>query len=253
MTDADVAAAEQEARDAEDLVTELENRIVDGDDTVTAADLQAQVGLSRWAKMRLEGTRRKADRAKAAARLRDCEALHGEILAASKSGGKDLAKLLSAVVDSVRAFHEAADARNAQIRGWRQRAVALGIPEHKNPSAPPAEHGRVGLTTGGGSFGVAGVIADRRRVEEFDPSLFLNRAVDLLVREGKFKHLPHVDAGVDVFADLAGIDAEIPESTAKHFYRGSGGGVVVKDEPFTDEEIARMGLVVITREEAYGE
>jgi hypothetical protein len=58
------------------------------------------------------------------------------------------------------------------------------------------------------------------------------------------------DAGVDVLADLAQIDAEAPESSARHFYRGPNGAVIRKDDPYAPEEIQRLSLTVLTKAQA---
>lgn len=254
-TDPEVAAAEAEAREAEALVLELENRVVSGDLTVTPDQITAQESLSRFARLRVKFTTDKAAKAQDAARLQACKALHKDITNHAADEGARLAQHLEAVVSAVRDFAEAVDARNARVIEFRTRAVELGIPEHRNPAAPPSAHGRVGLTANGGPYGIAGVMAGRRRVEQVSRDLFLNRALDLLTREGKFTHLDNVDAGIDLFGELASIDAEEAEAPAgtRHYYRGSGGGVIEKDTAFTEDEIRTFNVTKISRHEAYGE
>ncbi|MER5401661.1 hypothetical protein [Streptomyces sp. NPDC002599] len=66
-TPPDVAQAEAEAREADDLLAALEERVRDGDDQVTPQQLAEQRELSGFAKLRAEAARRKANRAAAKA------------------------------------------------------------------------------------------------------------------------------------------------------------------------------------------
>jgi hypothetical protein len=66
-TPPEVAQAEAEAREADALLTALEERVRDGDDKVTPQQLAEQRELSGFAKLRAEAARRKADRAAAKA------------------------------------------------------------------------------------------------------------------------------------------------------------------------------------------
>ncbi|MDT0382400.1 hypothetical protein RM572_26935 [Streptomyces sp. DSM 42041] len=63
----EVTAAEQEAREADDLLAALEERVRDGDDKITPQQLTEQRELGRFARLRAEAARRKADRAAAKA------------------------------------------------------------------------------------------------------------------------------------------------------------------------------------------
>jgi hypothetical protein len=254
LTDPEVTAAEAEAREAEALVRELENRVISGDSTVTPDQITAQESLSRFARLRVQFTTNKAAKAQDAARLQACEALAKEIQTASKPEGAELAKQLESVVQAFRGFSDAVEARNVRILEWRKRAEALGVPEHIHPVGAPAKHGRVGLTSNGGAYGLAGVIAGSLRVEQINRDVLLSRALDLLAREETFKHVPGVDAGNDLFGELAAIDTVIAEPVGPRFYyRGPGGGVFEKDKPFADDEIRRLSLTTISRHEAYGE
>ncbi|MFR0359081.1 hypothetical protein [Streptomyces sediminimaris] len=67
-TAAAITAAEQEAHDAEELITALEERVRDGDTDVSPEQLAAQRDLGRFARLRAEAARRKHERALAADR-----------------------------------------------------------------------------------------------------------------------------------------------------------------------------------------
>ena len=248
-----LADAEQEVREAENLVEALEEAVRSGNESITHERLEKERGLLSFVRLRQEAAKRKAAKVKEAARLAECEALHTDILAHAVGEGERFSELLRTAVEAFGAFHDAVEERNTRIRGYRQRAEGLGVPEHKHNGPVPSTHGGVRLAAGGGPGLNAGVVVGRRRVDSIDASIFMNRALDLLVLKGKLKLMDFVSAGEDLFGDLARIDAEAPESSARYFYRGPGGAVFRKDDPFTDEEINRHNLRVITKAEADAE
>ncbi|MBO1269605.1 hypothetical protein [Arthrobacter cavernae] len=248
-----IADAEQEAAEAEKLVDTLEEAVKSGDDSVTFEQVEKARGLLSFVRLRKEAATRKAAAAKEAARVEACEALKADITTQVKGDGDRFSKQLKTAVDGLRELYEAAEARNENVREFRRRAGNLGIPEQKHMGPAAATHGGVRLAANGGPGLTAGVIVGRRRVDVIDINIFVNRALNMLARENKYKHLDFVDAGDDLFGDLARVDAEAPESTAKYFYRGPNGGVFAKDDPFTPEEIKRNQLTVITKAEAFSE
>ncbi|MFD8695621.1 hypothetical protein [Kitasatospora purpeofusca] len=60
------AAGDQEAAEAEQLLAALEDRVRDGDDTVTAEQVEEARGLRRFAQLRREAAQRKAESARKA-------------------------------------------------------------------------------------------------------------------------------------------------------------------------------------------
>ena len=248
-----IADAEQEEREAAELVATLEEKVRDGDEAVTFEEVDKARGLLSFVRLRQEAARRKAAKAQEAARLAACEALHADIQEHAKGEGTELAKQLQEVVEAISAFSDAVETRNNRIIEYRDRAVSLGIPEHKNPTAPPAAHGKVGIMANASASGIPGVIAGMRKVEQIDRDVFLNRALDLLLRAGKYKHMDNVDAGTDLFGDLAGIDAESEGPKGNHFYVAPNGSVHARDIPFTPEEMARSQLKEVSKDKAYGE
>jgi hypothetical protein len=249
-----IADAEQEATEAENLVVTLEEAVRSGDDSVTFEQVEKARGLLSFVRLRKEAASRKAAAAKEAARLDACAALNADITAHAQGDGEKFSKQLQTAFEALRTFYDAVDERNTRILDYRQRAFDLGIPEHKHSGPVPASHGGVRLAANGGYPGSdAGVIIGRRRVDGIDANSFVNRALDLLNREGKFKYIHNDNAGDDLFGDLARIDAEAPESSAKHFYRSPSGAVISKDEPFSSDEIRRLSLTVISKAEAWAE
>ncbi|MCA4132943.1 hypothetical protein [Arthrobacter sp. M4] len=248
-----IADAKREAAEAEQLVSALEEKVRSGDDSVTFEEVERARGLLGFVRLRQEAAKRKAEAAREAARIDACEALNADITAQVKGDGAKFSKQLKTAVDALRELYEAAEARNENVRDFRRRAESLGIPEQKHSGGAAPTHGGVRLAANGYPGSAAGVIVGRRRVDAIDINVFVNRALNMLARENKYKHLEFVDAGEDLFGDLAAIDAEAPENSAKYFYRGPNGAVTAKDEPFPDDVIKRNNLRVITEAEAYAE
>jgi hypothetical protein len=242
VTEADVEAAEQEAADAEAEVNALEERVLAGDESVTADAIEKQRGLSRFAKLLAQRTARKAERAKQAARLKACDALRQEIEAHSTEVGPKLAKALrkaeAALTEVFRIEYE----RNVQVGQWRRRASELGVPEHRSPFAPPAEHAHLALNR-------RQVIAGRRRL---DSTIEVDSWVQMVVKRAKeggrgilydgvrstddpAEYATKVDAEENADPDA---DAEFYQNTETGSIRQFGPGHAPVDDP-TMRKISR--------------
>lgn len=134
-----VATAEDEATEAAALVATLEERVKDGDESVTPAELESARQLKGFAKLRQEAAARKAKKAREAERQRLLGELRTEIEAASPTSRAELAELLKTAEDAVLAFVTACGERNATVSSWQHRMIALGVPTLTTPQ-PPAEH-----------------------------------------------------------------------------------------------------------------
>lgn len=238
-TEQEVAAAEAEAEaqavEAESLAQALEQAVLEGDEKITADALDSQVKLSRFARLRAEAIRRKAERARGAIRTKQADELRAEIDSYAAGSGTKLAALLRAVADAEKAFLDAGAEHNVLVHQWRQRAVALGIPDSDGRPVPPAEDGRLALDRAGNGLHVG-----QRRLGLADVKNWLTSHQE---RGGR-------DA---LYAAIGRVDAEEPVSTAKYFYRGPGGAILPRNEPFSAEEINRLQLVILSRKEAWGE
>jgi hypothetical protein len=198
VTAADVASAEQEAAEAQELVKQLEEAVLNGDDNVSHEQLRDQKSLAEYARLRAESTRRKVAALKAAERLAQCEALRSEIEAYAVDGGEHLAELLKASTDKMLEFHAAVKERNDRITDWRTRAGALGIPAH---TTSRAEHGGLSLVPQGPLF------AGKRRVEFLSAGQYAGEAAGIVLQAG-LRITPNTGADGTVFDKLAAIDAE---------------------------------------------
>ena len=138
----DVTAAEQDAEEHARKALELERLVADGDDSVTAEQIDQQHSLSRFARLRAAGARRKAELAEHARIVRARKDLRAEIETTSVHSAEHLAELLRAADNAVRAFIAAADERDAVISNWVRRVQALGVP---HTGAPSTHHEGLGL------------------------------------------------------------------------------------------------------------
>jgi hypothetical protein len=247
-----VARAEQDAAEAEALAEALAERVRDGQD-VTPEELANAEQLGRFARLRVDAARRQLDRARRAHYARQCAELAAEMDTHATHTGHQLAALLRTAEQAVVAFLDAADERNQQITTWRRRMTQLGVPQHTTPLAPPAEHARLGWSDNGLHLG-------RRQLHRVSADQLLTgmlRHIEATRRDhtGRQRTL-HINTRTDhanPYGYLAALDAPAEEPTAQHFYRGPTGSVIARDRAYTAEEITRLELAVITRQEAWGE
>ncbi|RFA10389.1 hypothetical protein B7R54_15130 [Subtercola boreus] len=235
VTQADVDAAEAAANAATALVAELEGRVIEGDETVTPDDITAQEGRSRFARLFVEGVRRRAEESKVARRLKALEGLREEIELYATGSGLEFATLLRAVKSAEEAFTSAVQNHNENVRGWYVKAERLGASVTDGRPMPPAEDGRLALGRKVGDLHVG-----RRWLSHVDEVQFLETS----------RTTSSPDA---LFSEIEAIDSEVPESNASYFYRGSGGAVIAMDHPANADEIANGALVQISRKDAWGE
>ncbi len=159
--DQELAAAEVEAAEAEQLLQSLEEAVIAGDATVTPDDITRQDGLSRFARLRVEATRRKAAEAAVAARKAAIASIRDEVAADVATDSDELLEAFeSAHAASVEFFNLAA-AHNARLDSWRTRLQQLGVEENRH------EHG-VGLN------GIQQVVIDGVALERVEGARFLN-------------------------------------------------------------------------------
>lgn len=129
-----VAAAEQEAAAAEQQLAALEERVREGDDAVTAAHLTEQREASRFARLRVEAARRKAERHQAAERARQHAAARAQVHAeaADNLGNADaLTAKLDAFEQAAAAVLDAMQDHNERVTHWaRLMGTADITPSH---------------------------------------------------------------------------------------------------------------------------
>ncbi|WP_113704599.1 hypothetical protein [Nonomuraea lactucae] len=259
VTDADVRAAERQAATDAEQVETLKQRLTSGEN-ISPDELAQARQLAEWSELRVLAVRQQCEQTTERKRQEACAQLGNEIRAGQT-------ELLAEIIAELRAMqqHEAAylakvDAYNANLSDWRTRMQQLRVPEHNGTIAPPAAHSRLGWSAQGDLF------VGRRRIARIDPGMHLTAAleagraasqethINLHLRTGEAPvPLNHPSPDTDPYDRLAALDDDTPEPTAKYFYRGSGGAPIATDHPYSPEDIKRLGLRVITREEAWPE
>lgn len=236
VTAADVAAAAADAAKAEELAASLERQIVDGDETITADQLAAQKSLGVFARLRADAVARKHEKAKTAARLAACTALHDEINAYGDSVGDELANLLQACHDANAAFASAVAEHNARVQAWRRRMDELGVPEDSSPM-PSGAHGRLAIATGTGQ-----VRAGLLQFGMLDAKGWTARAADE----------PHnADALVESIRGHVVYRHPGPDAGLHYYVPQTGGLAIGYGKPYSAEELKRIGLRKCTEAEVW--
>lgn len=124
----EVTAAEREAAEHARKASELERRVAEGHDGITADEIEKQHGLARFAKLRAAGARRKAELAEQARTVQARKDLRVEIEKATVRSGAALAGLLKAADTAIRAFTAAADEHDNKVHDWKVRLGQLDVP-----------------------------------------------------------------------------------------------------------------------------
>ncbi|MFD8610536.1 hypothetical protein [Streptomyces sp. NPDC059631] len=138
-----IEQAEQEASEAEQLLAALEERVRDGDEDVTAQQLADARELGRFAKLRAEAARRKADRAAAQAAEQERRRRTERALALlAERTPQTLAVKYAAARDALAEFIAASDAFDDTVTEAAALLRAAGAPQcagaPEDMEGPPA-------------------------------------------------------------------------------------------------------------------
>lgn len=113
-----VAAAEQEAAEADALVAALEERVRAGDDQLTPDEIASAEQVARFARLRADAARRKATAETERIRVAAIAKLDAEQVKLTAGEGDRLVGLLESVTAAVVAFKAGIDQHNAAGRAW---------------------------------------------------------------------------------------------------------------------------------------
>jgi hypothetical protein len=178
--EAEAVTAAREAEEAQQLVATLEARVVDGDDMVTAQEIEQARSLGRFARLRATAAQRCAERARVAARLERLEVVAERMR--DHGGGADAARyleLLATIEDAAAALLEFTVERDVLIGSWRAVMHREGVPVRSGSHPlPVAEHGRVGWSNTSGHA----VFVDDRAITPINPAELLAAAVQRAAR-----------------------------------------------------------------------
>lgn len=196
-----ITAAEQEADEAARLLEALEERVRDGDDTVTPNEIASARELGNFARLRADATARKAAAAQQTARTLAIQELRAEIEQHSQQRGTQYAQLLRTAEDSLRAFLNAASADNEQLRQWRQRMVDLDIPEVRAYGPPATEH--AGLAYSQQQTSRKYLSVDGRHIDTVDPEHWIRLLLTRVTRGTQgFHHIQQATRSIGNGADM---------------------------------------------------
>jgi hypothetical protein len=151
VSPAEAEQAEQEALEAVRLVEALEERVRQGDETLSPAEIATQRDAADFAKLRADSVRRKVEQSRDAARLRILGDLADAMRTRTSEDAAIYGRLLAAIEDAVTDLVTYTETRDAAINDWRrvmhEQDVAHGPGGHGR--AQPEHNGRVGWSDNG--------------------------------------------------------------------------------------------------------
>lgn len=196
-TEQDVAAAEDAAREAEELALSLEQQVAAGDDSVTREQLEAQRSEASFALLRVKGARAKL--AAARQRQHDLVPLKAEIEAYEAAIVGELTGLFQAWCDAEAAFIAAAVEHDTKIEDFKKRAADLGAPAGDGRLVDPNHPDQIRL----GRSNQEALVVGRRRLKWIGGKSFIARAKGWADGRG-----PGPELAAAMLADLQRTDAE---------------------------------------------
>ena len=143
----DLAAAQREADEAARLAAALEERVRDGDDSVTAGEVDEAHKLSRFARLRREAAERKAAAARADMVATARREHAAQIKTAVASGALDVAPVAAAYARMRAAVDEFVTAANTYNRAWAATRDAIDGPPYRDEDGPLMDEFGVRMVT----------------------------------------------------------------------------------------------------------
>lgn len=199
-----VREAEAEAEEAGRLAEALEERVRDGDDSVTPAELTNARELQRFAELRQTAAERKAVKAREDERQRQLAALKDEITEQPGADREHLAELLREAETALTAFAEAAQAHNGQVTAWYQRMLALGVTAPNTPQGTAPEHRHLGYLDGAVNGVTLLVGSPPQRIEQIGTETLVGAMLARVARTSRTQPLAATHGDVDPYALLKG-------------------------------------------------
>ncbi len=177
----EVDQAEQEAADAADLVTALEERVRSGDDTLTPAEIETQRDVANFARLRAEAITRKLQRSREAQRLRVLGDLADEMRTRTADDAGTYGRLLATFEDALTELITFTRDRDEQLNRWRLVMHGQGVPMGPGGygHVQPERQGRVGW----GENGDRPVFVDGEILEHIEPGTILVAAMHRVTRQ----------------------------------------------------------------------
>lgn len=130
-----VSDAEQEAAEADALIEALEERVREGDDTVTPDQIEAQRGVSRFARLRADAARRKAAAVRETKHDELVAQLREDVAALNEADLGAMAKLYEGLVRDGAKLQSLIEAWHGKRGDLLGRSQALGF-DPESPASP---------------------------------------------------------------------------------------------------------------------
>lgn len=177
VTDADtaVSTAEQEAADTAELVTRLRARVADGDDEISADEVEQARALSEHAQLRAQGARVKADAARREHRRAHLAAV-AEQMRAHHSDAARIAELMDQLTDAATGILEACAERSRAMDEWRRTMHEQDVAQLHGENRPARDDAGVGWRSNGY------LLVDGRTFEPPQPGNYLVAALSRALR-----------------------------------------------------------------------
>lgn len=181
VSPAEVEQAEQEALEAGRLVEALEERVRQGDQTLSPAEIATQRDAAAFAELRADSVRRKVKRSREAARLRVLGDLADEMRTRSADDAGTYGRLFAAIEDAVTELITFTRGRDEQLNRWRLTMHEQGVPMGPggHGRVQPEHQGRVGW----GENGDRPVFVDGEILEHIEPGLIVVAALQRATRQ----------------------------------------------------------------------
>ncbi|MFE6965681.1 hypothetical protein ACFVAJ_11220 [Agromyces sp. NPDC057679] len=122
----ETAAGEAEAARAEAIA--LEQKIINGDQKVSMALVEAEESKARYADLKVKKIEREIESARVTARQEAIKAIRTEIETVEITDPEHFIGLLHDVEKAIIAFTTAAEERTARVYDWQTRLLALDVP-----------------------------------------------------------------------------------------------------------------------------
>ncbi|WP_371588271.1 hypothetical protein [Streptomyces virginiae] len=141
--EATLIQADEEAAEAVGLLSALEDRVRDGDESITAEELTKARELGSFARLRTAATKKRAVAARQKARLAALAELKGEMDTYQASADTD--QLVDDIFDALRAFTAHYESHNQHVNDWNARMKELGVTRVQGHQFTLPEDGHLGL------------------------------------------------------------------------------------------------------------
>ncbi len=250
VTDSDVRSAQEALTVGRGELVRLREAFLNGDGTEWSA-VKSQEAVVEFAEAQIEKLARAQARYQESLRQSELGQIRAEMDAYATSEGEHFVGLLKAVESAATAFASAYVGHNRTVSGWRERMAANGVKPIGNRLSAASDAQGLSYADNGA------VRAGKREFRQEYSGQVLQEL--LLALRGTFgpRYFESEQVGHPSLDELyarvgaPGLEAPgIPEGAV--FYRHANGSVHMRDHEVPSEDLRRLQLKPISREEALG-